>query len=136
MSTQGKAASRGPLTPERGVIEMRLREVRQLFDAMDPAPFREKDLGRDAAEYIVGSAEELPSRSSRGLVIHLDQPTGLQDESRAIGDAIREYFARRSRLRRRDLRRLLRRGFISLVIGLAPRTARPITRLMKPRRRS
>src|SRR5689334_1000257 len=119
MSTHGKVASRGPLTVERGVIEVRLREVRQLFDAMDPAPFREKDLDPGAAEYIVESAEELPSRAPRGLVIHLGQPTGLPDDSRAIGDSIREYFARRSRLRRRDLRRLIRRGFISLGIGLS-----------------
>jgi hypothetical protein len=119
MSPHGKAASRGPLTAEPGVVEVHLRDVRQLFDAMDPAPFREKDLDRDAAEYIVESAEELPSRSPRVLVIHLDQPTGLPDESRAIGDAIRDYFARRSQLRRRDLRRLIRRGFISLSIGLS-----------------
>src|SRR5947209_176850 len=117
MSTQGNVASCGPPTAERGVIEMHLREVRQLFDAMDPAPFREKDLDPDAEEYIVGSAEELPSRSPCALVIHLDQPSGLPDESREIGDAVREYFARRSRLRRRDLRRLIRRGFISLGIG-------------------
>ncbi len=109
-----------PSTPdaaEHGLIEMHLREVRQLFDAMDPSPFREKDLDPDAEEYIAGSAEELPTRSPRTLVIHLDQPTGLPDESRAVGDAVREHFARRSRLRRRDLRRLLRRGFISLGIG-------------------
>jgi hypothetical protein len=119
MSTHSKAASRGHRPKERGVIELRLREVRQLFDAMDPAPFREKDLDRDAADYIVGSAEELPSLSPRELVIHLDQTTGLPDESCAIGDVIREYFARRSQLRRRDLRRLIRRGFISLIIGLS-----------------
>jgi hypothetical protein len=119
MSTQGKLASRGPPVAERGVIEVRLREVRQLFDAMDPAPFREKDLDRDPAEYIVESAEDLRSRSPRGLVSHLDHPTGLLDESRAIGEAIRDYFARQSRLRRRDLHRLIRRGFISLGIGLS-----------------
>jgi len=52
-------------------------------------------------------------------VIHLDQPTGLPDEGRVVGDAVRTYFARRSKLLRRDLRRLIRRGFISLGIGVA-----------------
>jgi hypothetical protein len=119
MNTPDHAASGIADAAAHGLIEVHLREVRQLFDAMDPSPFREKDLDPDAEEYIVGSAEELPSRSPRALVIHLDQPTGLPDESRAIGDAVREYFARQSRLRRRDLIRLIRRGFISLGIGLS-----------------
>jgi hypothetical protein len=119
MSTQGDAASRGPPTAEWGVIEVRLREVRQLFDAMDPAPFREKDLDPDAEEYIVESAKELPSRAPTGLVIHLDESTGLPDEERAVGDAVRAHFARQSRLLRRKLVRLLRRGLVSLGIGAA-----------------
>ena len=31
-------------------------ELRQLFDSLDPAPFRERDLDPKAAEYIVDSA--------------------------------------------------------------------------------
>lgn len=102
----------------RGVIEVRLREVRQFFDALDPSPFREKDLDPDAEEYIVESARELPSGDPCALVIHLDQPTGLPDEDGAIGEAVRVHFARRAALLRRDLRRLLRRGLISLAIGI------------------
>ena len=98
---------------------MRLREVRQLFDAMDPAPFREKDLDRNAEEYIVESVKELQSCSPTALVIYLDKSTGLPDEERAVGDAVRAHFARRSRLLRQKLRRLLRRGLISLGIGAA-----------------
>jgi hypothetical protein len=111
---QGKTPPAG-----RGVIEVRLREARQLFDALDPSPFREKDLDPDAEEYIVESARELPSGDPCALVIHLDQPTGLPDEERAVGDAVRVHFARRAGILRRDLRRLFRRGFISLGIGVA-----------------
>ncbi len=113
-------AAQGERPPAgRGVIEVRLREVRQLFDALDPSPFREKDLDPDAEEYIVESVKELPSGAPCALVIHLDQPTGLPDEERAVGDAIRVHFARRAKLLRRDLRRLFRRGLISLAIGVA-----------------
>ena len=114
MNTQDCAPPGG-----RGVIEVRLREVRQLFDALDPSPFREKDLDPDAEEYIVESVKELPSGAPCALVIHLDQPTGLAAEGRAIGDAVRVHFRRRADLSRRDLRRLFRRGFISLAIGIA-----------------
>jgi hypothetical protein len=98
---------------------VRLREVRQLFDALDPSPFREKDLAPDAEEYIVESAKELASGTPCALVIHLDRPTGLPDEERAVGDAVRVHFARRAGLLHRDLRRLFRRGFISMAIGVA-----------------
>lgn len=102
-----------------GIIEVHLREVSQLFDSLDPSPFHERDLCRSAEEYIVDSVKELPSRVPYALVVHLDQSTGLPDEGRVVGDAIRVHFARRSRFLRRDMRRLIRRGVISLGIGLA-----------------
>ncbi len=99
-------------------IEVHLRELNQLFDGLDPSPFREKDLDGNAEEYIVESVKELPARGPCRLLIHVDRPTSLSDE-RVVGDAIRVHFARRSKLLRRDLRRLLRRGLISLGIGVA-----------------
>jgi hypothetical protein len=102
-----------------GVIELSLKDLRQLFDSMDPSPFRERDLDVKAEEFIVDSARELLTRAPlKALVIHLDQPIGLVDESHAVGDAVRTHFARRSRLFGRDLHQLLRRGFISLAIGV------------------
>jgi hypothetical protein len=103
---------------ERGVIEVRVRELDQLFNSMDPSPFHEKDLDPDAEEYIVASAKKLPRQSPAAMVVHLDRPIGLPDEERILGDAIRVHFARRAQLLRWELRRLLRRGSISLVIGL------------------
>jgi hypothetical protein len=104
------------VTPKCGVIQVHLRRVSQLFDALDPSPFREKDLDRNAEEYIVDSVKEFPSRAPCALVIHLDEVTGLAEE-REIGNAIRVHFSRRSRLLRRDLHKLLRRGLLSLGIG-------------------
>jgi len=101
------------------VIEVRLREVRQLFDAMDPSPFREKDLDPKAEEYILDSIAELAPHRPRELVIHIDQPTGVVEEDRMVGDAVHIHFTRRASQLRRDLHRLLRRGFASLGIGVA-----------------
>jgi hypothetical protein len=98
-------------------IEVHLREIGQLFEQLDPSPFRERDLERSAEEFIVDRARELPAPSE--LVFHLEQPADHPDEERALDDAIRAHFARRSRLVRRDLHRLLRRGLISLGIGIA-----------------
>jgi hypothetical protein len=49
----------------------------------------------------------------------VDQRVGPSDDGKNVGDAIRVHFARRSQLLRRDLRQLIRRGLISLGIGLA-----------------
>jgi hypothetical protein len=100
-------------------IELRLREVNQLFDTLDPSPFREQDSSRSAEEYILESARELPSKTPSGVIIYLDQPANQPDEERAVGDAIRTHFARRTRLLRRNLFELLRRGLFSLAIALA-----------------
>lgn len=101
-----------------GIIEVRLQELSKLFDAMDPSPFREKDLHANAEEYIVGSAKELPAKVPLALVLYLDKPAALPDEGRTVGDAICAHFVRQSELSRRKLRLLLHRGWISLVIGL------------------
>jgi hypothetical protein len=99
-------------------IEIHLREMTQLFDSLDHSPFREKDLDRNAEEYIVDSIKELPVRVSCELVIHLDQPASTPDEVSIIEEAIHVHFARRAQVLRRELRRLIRRGWISLGIGL------------------
>ncbi len=101
------------------IIEMHLREMSQLFDSLDHSPFREKDLDRNAEEYIVDSLKELPSRASCELVIYLDQAANLPDESKVIEQAIHVHFARRAQILRRKLRQLIRRGWISLAIGLS-----------------
>ena len=110
-----------PRTDETGcgLIEVHLRELNQLFESLDPSPFHEKDLDPKAEEYIVESIKELPARPRYALVLTVDRPAGLPDEGRVVGDAVRAHFDRRSRLLRRQLRRLVRRGLISLAIGLA-----------------
>jgi hypothetical protein len=105
------------MPPNRGIIEVRLRTISQLFDSLDPSPFREKDLDSRAEDYILESAREVPGTDGWSLYILLDEPPGAADEI-ATEDAIRAHFGRRSTSLRRKLRQLLRRGVISLGIGL------------------
>ena len=44
---------------ETGTIELRVEELAQLFETLDPLPFRERDLDKDAEEFIVSWAREL-----------------------------------------------------------------------------
>ena len=104
---------------EPRVIEVRLRELSQLFDSLDPSPFVERDLDPQAEEYIVDSVRQLPSAMAYALVIHLDQPDTPAERERVVGNAIRDHFARQAKRLHRNLRLLIRRGLVSLIIGVA-----------------
>ena len=109
----------GDAVPEHsGIVEVYIRELDQLFDSLDPSPFHDKGLDSAAEEYIVASAKELPTGAPEALVVYLDRAPGSADEGRVLGDAIRKHFARRARLLRWEFRRLMRRGTVSLLIGL------------------
>jgi hypothetical protein len=108
-----------PPAPGSGDIELHVAELRQIFDAMDPSPFQNRDLDPTAAEYIVGWARELPHHASLALLVHLDRSAGLPDEAELLGDAIRQFFRGRSTAARGRLKLLFRTGRISLAIGLA-----------------
>ena len=101
------------------VIEVRISELRQLFNAIDPSPFNERDLDPRAEEFIVDWARDLPLDVPWALVIHLDRAAGRGDEAAILRGAIHEYFGQRAVAARRRLRELFRRGRISLFIALA-----------------
>lgn len=107
------------LTASCEVIEVRVSELKQLFNAMDPAPFRHRDLDPAAEEFIVGWARELPRDAPICLLVHLDRPAGSNNEAVALREALQQFFRERSLAERRRLNQLLRRGRISLLIGLS-----------------
>ena len=100
------------------VLELHLGEVRRLFDSMDPAPFRERDLDPKAADFIVGWAEELPKRQPLALRLLASRQPAAPGGEALLGEAVREYFKGRAAATRRELSQLLRTGRMSLVIGL------------------
>ena len=54
--TKDKASAGDPIPPKCSVIEVHVGELKQLFNAIDPSPFRDKDLDPKAEEFIVGWA--------------------------------------------------------------------------------
>ena len=107
-----------PVPSNSKVIEIRVGELNQLFNAIDPSPFYDKDLDPNAEEFIVGWSTELPRDAALALLVHLDRPAGFPDEAAVLRDAIHESFGRRALSSRRRLRDLFRRGRISLVIAI------------------
>lgn len=98
-------------------IQVRLRELSQLFNLMDPSPFIERDLDADAEEFIVGWAREFRSEQEFELVIQLSSPATTMNEA-AVGESVRHYFGARTAMKQRELRLMMRRGRQRLLIGL------------------
>jgi hypothetical protein len=113
----------GGADPRRAgnAIELRLREVAQLFNSLDPSPFKEKDLDPDAEEFIVEWARELrsPRDGLLRLVIHLERPLPSGQTLATVQEAIRHYFAYRASINRLALRQLFHQGRTSLLIGIS-----------------
>jgi hypothetical protein len=100
------------------VIELRVKDPRQLYNSLDPSPFHEKDLDDDAEEYIVGWARELPADASFRIVIDLPAEEAGKEGALHLEEAMRNYFAYRSQVIVRDLKELFRLGRRALAIGL------------------
>lgn len=105
--------------PKCTIIEVRVRELRQLFNAIDPSPFHDRDLDPAAEEFITSWANEAPPGVPIALLVYIEGAAGSTDEVEVLREAVRKFFSRRSDGARRRLRELFRRGRISLAIGLA-----------------
>ncbi len=115
----GVPSAAGDTIPaECQVIEVRVAELRQLFNAIDPSPFRDRDLDPRAEEFIVGWARDVPGDSPLALLVHLERSAGQAGEAPLLGESVHQYFKQRAIDSRRRLRELFRRGRISLVIAL------------------
>lgn len=99
-------------------VHLRLRQLDQLFDLFDPSEPANRRLSQSAEAYMVDCARGLGSKQV-SLVVHIDPSLHQVVTDADIRAAVRHHFASRGWMARSDLRTLLRRGWISLVIGMA-----------------
>lgn len=101
------------------LIEVKVNEVHQLFNSMDPSPFHERDLDHDAEQFIVSWAQECSRHRPVKLVVHLaTRPAGGADAEALITEAFAHYFSYRADMILRDFKHLMKEGRTSLIIGL------------------
>lgn len=100
-------------------IEIGVERLPQLFNTLDPFPFKVRDLDRDVEEFIVDWARELPRRGSLQILVHLPKAEAETPAARELEGALRHYFAYRAQVMARDIKELFRVGRWSLVVGLA-----------------
>jgi hypothetical protein len=85
---------------------------------MDPTPFHNKAMDREAEAFIEAWARGFPPKHTLHLTIHLEHMPPKGDPTALAMGAIQHHFSDKAELVRRDLRDLFWQGRISLLIGL------------------
>lgn len=109
----------GTVTADCTRIEVHVGELKQMFNAMDAAPFRDRDLDPNAVEFILDWSREVPATQPLALIVHLGREPVTAEAQSTLEQAAHEFFAHRAIGERRRLQRLFRLGRTSLLIGVA-----------------
>ena len=99
-------------------IALRVDEIAQLFHTLDPFPFRERDLDREAGEFIVSWARELPTDQLIRIIVHFPESDTQNKAAQDLPEALHRYFSYRASVLQRHLTELFRIGRRSLGIGV------------------
>jgi hypothetical protein len=113
-----EATARSTEPQEFHSISLKVHDVSQLFNSMDPSPFLEKDLDDDAENFIVSWAREFPLDEPLKLRIHLEN-WPAENPASMIEQAVHNHFAHRAELSNLEFRALMKQGRFSLLIGLS-----------------
>ena len=98
-------------------IELRVVELPELFNSMDPTPFHHRDLDTDAEKFLESWAQEFPPDSHFRIVVHIEKMPP-EDPAPLVAEAIHNHFEYKAVLAKRSLRLLLLEGRTSLLIGI------------------
>ena len=98
-------------------IELRLRDSAQLFNTLDPFPFRERDLSAEAERFIVEWAQELPKDQPIEIIVHLQSDGTERGTASDLATAITGWFQAREKAEAQAMRDLFRDGRLAFVIG-------------------
>ena len=97
-------------------VNIHVRELAQLFNSLDPSPFWDRDLDRDAATFI---EEEFSDKRAAGewhLHVHVHEGNAPAAD---LQQAIENYYGRLAGTARRELREHLLLGQLALLGGIA-----------------
>ena len=98
-------------------IELRIVQLSELFNSMDPTPFHHRDLDPNAEEFLESWALEFAQDSRFRIIVHIENMPP-EDPAPLVAEAIHNHFENKSVRAKRKLRRLLLEGRTSLLIGV------------------
>jgi len=109
------------------LIEIHIRTQKQLLDSLDPSPFHERSLDRNAHTYILECAGEYPPHEALNLLIQ--GPENMRPCLAEMTQAIHGHYRlahtqalRRHRYRMRSSKAILLAGSVVMIASLALHT--------------
>jgi hypothetical protein len=102
----------------RIMVEIVLDNVMELYNSLDPSPFRKRELDHAAEEYIYNAIDDFPIKDPMEIVVYLPPSKITPDVQDSIRSSIHNHFNYRLAAEERELRRTLRKGRMFLVIGV------------------
>ncbi|MGV8171062.1 MAG: hypothetical protein ACP5OA_00025 [Candidatus Woesearchaeota archaeon] len=100
------------------LIEIKIKNINQLFNSLDPSPFLEKDLDDDAFEYIVSSVSEHPLKTKQRIILYLPKTNRKKVSEVEIRRSIHNYFEYKMILAERGIKLKIKEGQFSFLIGI------------------
>jgi hypothetical protein len=98
-------------------ISVRARTLVQLFNSLDPSPFRDKDLDPEVEAFVTEWVRELPADAAFRIVVHLPREEARLVESENFAGAFAHYFEHLADAALHEWRELFRVGRRYLAIG-------------------
>ena len=98
-------------------IDLRIVQLSELFNSMDPTPFHHRDLDPNAEKFLESWALQFPQDSHFRIIVHIEKMPP-EDPAPLVAEAIHNHFEDKSVLAKRTLRLLMQEGRTSLLIGV------------------
>jgi hypothetical protein len=96
-------------------VNIYVRDLSQLFNSLDPSPFWDRDLDREAAEFIEEEFSEKLAAQAWNLYVHAHGGGTLPKD---LQTALENYYGRMASSARRPVREHLRSSEWTLVAGM------------------
>ncbi len=96
-------------------VSIHVRHLAQMFNSLDPSPFWDRDLDREAASFIEEEFSEKRSARVWHLHVHASEGAELATDLQA---ALEHYYERLAASARRRLREQLKLGQLALLGGV------------------
>src|ERR1043166_615163 len=96
----------------KATVSVHVRDLAQLFNSLDPSPFWDRDLDRDAATFIEEEFAEKRTDASWYLDVHVHAGESLTGE---LQKAVKNYYTRLAGSMQSRVREHIRLGQLGLL---------------------
>jgi hypothetical protein len=100
------------------VISTQVDEYAELFNYLDPAPFRRRDLSQEFLNYVTECAEDIPLRHHIALRIMLPSSARDTEKEERVRRGIKTYYSHWVLSERRKIRESYRNSLMYLGVGI------------------